>query len=108
MSPGRLARLGRHPFKVEIIGSNPIRGTNFRHEKDPRYASRVFSFGVCCHFAAKRLLRSHWHRGCHRRVELRGRSFLNTREAMRVEIQGDCDRRVPQPFRDRFWGDTLL
>jgi len=27
---------------------------------------------------------------------------------MRVEIQGDCDIRVPQPFRDRFRGDTLL
>jgi hypothetical protein len=26
--PGRLAWLGRHPFKVEIMGSKPIRGTN--------------------------------------------------------------------------------
>ena len=38
--------VARHPFKVEIMGSKPIRGTIFRHKPRPLVDSRGLVYCV--------------------------------------------------------------
>ena len=59
LCPGRLARLGRHPFKVEIRGSKPLRGTTSHHSivipcpSASRRSSLHFQAHTCPHYQSK-------------------------------------------------------